>query len=573
MKIKIITLLLLSVTLQSCLDSFLNMSPSSDWKAEEFYSNKAEVEMALSGIYSQLTSEALYGQTFNILMEAGTDESYTNDNAQSWGDARFEISPADDPIKNAWAQFYSCIQLVNLFEVSLKKDMFPENVYNKYLAKARFYRAFAYFNLANWWGPVPIRLLPSVQQSDNHVPASPVIEVYEQAEKDFLFAAKYLNHAKDSDYTPGEPNKMAAHGLLARLYLRMGGFQPYLSANESECFFPDNSQYFEKAREQCDIIIYQDTWHGITPFSQNPDSYRAHFMNYLQDRYDTKESLFEISFGYLNDQGISVSGRLGNVNGVEFMGTTNIPRGFCKINASVALYDLYMKEPADKRLEFSIAGYRNNFSSSANDFQMSYIMEKPLDAEYGPGKFRRWEPKDIEALKNAPSGRIIGAEYTILNNGPSAKDPNFTSINFPILRFSDVLLMYAEAAIGGRYGNKYASQMALDCLNKVRERAGLGEFATVDHDVFFNELVDERMRELCFEGLRKQDLIRWNLIESKLAESAKAIKLHADYKPDSQYHLTFLGASQNFDKTKHLLLPYPQQEIEINKSLKQRSNW
>jgi len=568
-----IALLILLITLNSC-SEILEVSPSSDWKVENFYSNESEVKIALSGIYHQLANNNVYGSNFNVLLEAGTDETYTNDPAISWADARFEQSPSDDAIKNAWVQFYSCIQLVNLFERNLKPSLFTVDVYNRYLAKARFYRALCYFNLANWWGPVPLRLAPSTQQSDNNLAPSPVLDVYKQVEKDFQFAAKYLYHAKDPDYVPGEPNKMAAHGLLARLYLKMGGYQPYLSSNEAECYFQDNNQYFQKALDQCDTIIYKDGWHDIVPYTQDSLSYRNHFLNYLQDRYDTKESLFEISFGNLSDKGIYVSGTLGNINGVEFIGTQNIPRGFCKVNASIVLYNLYMHNSKDKRMQWSIAGFKNNFISSANTFQMSYIFDFPLNAEYGVGKFRRWEPKDIKALKAAPSGRILNAEYTILNNkGASATDPNFTSINFTFLRYSDVLLMYAEAAIAGRYGTLAPSLQALECLNKVRNRAGLSDFTDTNHDTFFNELVDERLRELCFEGLRKQDLIRWNLLEDKLAEVASAIKLNTAYNSNDQIQQAYLAASKNFNKTKHLLLPYPLQEVQINTSLNQKANW
>jgi hypothetical protein len=571
MKIKIIAFALLVTTLFGCTD-ILDVTPSSDWKLEQFYTNKLEVEMALSGIYRKLANDNLYGLNL-ILLELGTDESYSNDGALGWSDSRYEIMPADGPILNAWAQLYSCIQAVNQLEKNMKPENFKVQKYNEYLAKARFYRAFCYFTLANWWGPVPLRLTPSTQQTDNNIAASSAYDVYKQAEKDFLFAAQYLKHANDPDYKAGEPNKMAAHGLLARLYLRMGGYQPYLSANEAECFFPDNSQYFTKAMEHCDTIIYQDSWHGIVPFAQDSLSYRTHFLSYLQDKYDTKESLFEISFGYLQNLGISVSGRLGVTNGVLFSGVTNIPRGFGKIMASVALYDLYMQNPTDKRLNWNIAGYKNYFNSSTQTFTMYYIMNTPFDAAYSPGKYRRWEPKDITALKNAPSSRINGAEYTILNNTASATDPNLTSTNFPILRYADVLLMYAEAAIGGRTGTTEPSQKAVDCLNRVRKRAGLTDFTNTNHDAFFNELVDERMRELCFEGLRKQDLIRWNLLGDKLAHLANSIKLNAAYIPNNAGQKIFLAASVNFNKDKNLLLPYPQQEVEINASLEQKANW
>lgn len=564
--------LCLLIIFSNCSD-VLDVSPYSSWKLDEFYANETDVELALAGIYSQLSTDAVYGYVFNVKMEAGTDETYTNNYTASYNTARLDILPSNDEIKDIWTQFYSCIQLVNLFEQNLSASAFDVDTYNHYLAKARFYRAFCYMHLANWWGDVPLRLTPSKQQSDNHVPPSPVLQVYEQVENDFLFAVQHLYHASDSEYMAGEPNEMAARGLLARLYLKMGGYQPYLSPNENECYFPNNEQYFQKALAQCDTIIYQDTWHDIVSYDIDSLSYRNHFLNYIQDRYDKKESLFEISFGYLYKQGISVSGRMGNTNGVKFIGTNNIPRGFCQVNASIVLYNLYLEHPEDKRMEWNIAGYKNVYTTSANNFTMIYNFDRPLDYEYGLGKFRRWEPKDIEALKKASNTRIVGAEYVILNDGESATDPNFTSINFPILRYSDVLLMYAEAAIGSRFGTASPTPKAMECLNKVRNRAGLGDFTDTNHDNFFNELMDERLRELCFEGLRKQDLIRWNLFQERLDYTAASIKNHSSYDPNSTYHKTYLEASENFNRAKNLTLPYPLQEVEINDSLEQKANW
>lgn len=562
-------LVLMVFTITGC-KKFLDLDPQSSWKAESFYSSKAEVTLALSGIYSQLAKEDLYGYQFNVMLEAGTDESYTNSTGAVRNSAKYAFTPSSDEIKNAWLTFYTCIQLTNQFEKNLKPDLFTTAEYNSFLAKARFIRAFCYFNLANWFGPVPLRLQPSISQEDNNFPPSPVFDVYKQVENDFLFAAEHLQHANSSKYVPGEPNKMAAHGLLARLYLKMGGFQPYLSDNDAACYFENPQQYFDKAKEQCEIII-TDGWHSIVPHSVDPQSYRNHFISYLQDKYDLKESLFEISFGNLYSMGINVSGRLGNLNGVEFVGVANIPRGFATINVAVPVYNAYSAE--DTRRTWSIAGYRNNYSTSIQKFTMRYILDSPLDQEYGIGKFRRWEPVNITALKNSTT--IIDAPYVILNNTPGSEtDPNFTSINFPVLRFSDVLLMHAEAIIGGRNGTTDAMPAAVASLDKVRERAGLSAYTgSTNHDDFFNEIVDERLRELCFEGLRKQDLIRWNLLEEKLTETDNAIRSSPTFNGANQFHLTFLEPGVNFDRSKHLLLPYPLQETLLNNSLEKRKGW
>ena len=571
-KIKIYTSILFITLLgfSNCSD-FLETEPKSFWTDENFYSTKQEVDLAINGIYSQLAKDEVYGWNFNVRIEAGTDESYTNDTGATWAESKYEHTAASNPIKETWLQFYKAIQLANQVEKNISPAIYDnEQEYKSVLAKAYFMRAFCYFNLANWFGPVPLRLTPTQDQNDNNMAPSSTFEVYTQVEKDFLYAAENLLNINDADYIQGEPNKMAAHGMLARLYLKMGGYQPYLSPNEADCYFENRQQYFEKAKQQCEIVINSGLFQLI-PATPNTNPYRDHFLNYLQDRYDVKESLFEISFGNLELMGLNVAGRLGNINGVEFSGTNNIPRGFCKINASLPLYQLYSDE--DLRKEWNIAGFRNVFTIATLSLNMSYFFDNPLHQEYGPGKFRRWEPKDLAQLKAQTT--IRNAEYTILNNtSGSATDPNFTSINFPILRYADVLLMHAEAIIGGKDGSISATGDAVNSLNQVRLRAGLAPYSgNLDHDDFFNELVNERLRELCFEGLRKQDLIRWNLLEEKLMETNQIIKNFPTFNSSNQFHSTYLEPGNNFNKSKHLLLPYPAQETQLNNKLEQRQGW
>lgn len=573
-KNRIFTILTVLVffTFNSCSD-YLEAEPKSFWVDGNFYSNKAEVGLAINGIYSQLANDEVYGWVFNVMIEAGTDETYTNDPTPTWAEAKYEHTSASDRIKDVWLQFYTSIQLVNQLEKNTSPSIFEnEAEYKSVIAKAYFMRAFSYFNLVNWFGPVPLRLTPSASQEDNNLAPSPVLDVYKQVEKDLLFAAENLLHATHPDYIQGEPSKMAAHGMLARLYLRMGGFQPYLTENRSTSYFENSQEYFQKAQQQCEIVM-NDGFYGLTPHAVDSESYRNHFLSYLQDRYDLKESLFEISFGNLEIVGLRVSGRLGNINGVEFVGTgaERIPRGFCKINASVPLLNAYAEE--DTRRTWNIAGYRNKFNAAAGTFVMSYIYNFPLNEEFAPGKFRRWEPKDLEALKEQTI--IPGAEYTILNNTPgSDTDPNYTSINFPILRFSDILLMHAEAVIGGKNGTANANSSAVNSLNIVRERAGLTPYeGSLNHNDFFNEIVDERLRELCFEGLRKQDLIRWDLLEEKLLETNQTIQNLSAFRSNSQFHQTYLDPGVNFQRSKHFFLPYPIQETQINNKLDQRAGW
>src|SRR5690606_29838644 len=84
--------------------------------------------------------------------------------------------------------------------------------------------------------------------------------------------------------------------------------------------------------------------------------------------------------------------------------------------------------------------------------------------------------------------------------------------NFPLLRYADVLLMFAEAEneMNG------PTEEAYDAVNQVRARAEAYAFTGLDQDDFRQAIRDERARELCFEGLRKFDLIRWGIFEQAM---------------------------------------------------------
>jgi hypothetical protein len=109
----------------------------------------------------------------------------------------------------------------------------------------------------------------------------------------------------------------------------------------------------------------------------------------------------------------------------------------------------------------------------------------------------------------------------------------------PVLRYTDILLMFAEAAIGSREGNAPGNLYGISpqqCLDRVRARAGLAS-----KPLDFNAIVDERAFEFCGENLRKYDLMRWGLLREKLEKAQadvydlqKGIGAYAG-RPDSVY--------------------------------------
>ena len=552
--IKYISLLTVLGFLSISCSDFLNEEPQSTWGIDDFYSTQTEADIALAGIFSTFANDAVYGQGLSIIMESGTDEGYYNRRYnENWTVGLYRHTSSDKYVANLWAKLYTGINLSNMFIERLDKTAFEQEDYDRLIAEARFLRAHAYSILVAWYGDVPMPLTSTLDQTANHLAVTADEDVYAQIISDFTNASEHLYAANDPKYIPGRANKMAAHGLMARAYLKMAG-SPINDTNK-----------YALAQAQCEIII-QDGYHGLN--TANGIGYRTHFLNYIQNTYDTQESMFEISFAYLREMGISADGRIGGVNGVAFNfggGADGYPGAYAMENVSPLLKNIYSVD--DQRKDWNIAGYQYTNKGDAKE------VTDPLAGQYCPGKFRRWEPANWDDLTVTPAEGVTEA-YTLLE-AVSSPSKNFTSINFPVLRYSDVLLMYAEAS----NFNEGPNALAISYLNMVRDRAGLEDItienpaAVADKASFFAELVDERAREFCFEGLRKQDLIRWGLLGDKLNLQNLTIEGEPTFKNTNENHKAYLRAGNFYNEAKHNSLPYPLQEVSLNNNLEQKAGW
>ena len=114
---------------------------------------------------------------------------------------------------------------------------------------------------------------------------------------------------------------------------------------------------------------------------------------------------------------------------------------------------------------------------------------------------------DRESKNDANKNRNRAAAKYRREYEADKKSKNDTSINFPLLRYSDILLMIAEAENEVNHG---PNDLAYECINAVRERAGISKLqANLDEENFRKAIKDERAMELCFEYTRRFDLIRW----------------------------------------------------------------
>lgn len=550
-----VAIILLSTMILGC-DDYLDVTPESVWESGSFYSTPQEAEIALAGIYGVLADDGGYGRE-EIILGAGTDEYFYNRRFnENWAVSLFRNTSADQFSFNYWTTMYEAINLANLFIESIDRSSFEtDEAYNALVAEARFLRALSYFNLSNFWNEVPLRLTSSKTQEDNNVPAAPLAEVYEAIVEDFTFASENLPHPVDAGYIQGRAHKLAAHGLLARVYLKMSGY-------------PFKEPHYQQAIAHCEAVI-NDGYHSLIT-SSDTTGYRQVFLDIIGGVYNMREVMFEISFQNLRDQGLggTTIGRHGSLNGINFGSSNTLgdPNGFAQAGVYPILAGLY-DQVNDKRYLWNIATFKRIGTGD-----IVRVTDELAIRDFCPAKYKRWEPLDYADID------IDGTNenFVTLENSASELNRNFTSVNFPVLRYSDILLMYAEAS---NELNNGPSALAIQYLNEVRNRAGLDDIevekpaVTADKGLFFEELVDERTRELCFEGVRRHDLIRWELLGDKLGEVEAFVEGHPNFVASNADHQAALRGPNNFDINIHLSLPYPLVEVTVNQLLDQKQEW
>ena len=258
------------------------------------------------------------------------------------------------------------------------------------------------------------------------------------------------------------------------------------------------------------------------------------------DRYDTEynESMWEVEFiGSRELDGNWTNGRIGNVIGnVQRNGSTEgLGYSYWFYSGSLILWDLFDED--DKRRDLSMAPYQINVNDEYVYWRDNQIVQRAC------GKFRReWE--------------------TIM-----PRHKNYTQENYPIIRYADVLLMLAEAE---NEANQAPTALAYEAINAVRERAGVEPLSGLSYADFQQELRDERGRELCFESLRRYDLVRWGIYTEAISALGEAT-YDSRWPGGSNY--TTARAFAERTQQRHEFLPIPLRELSINTELDQNPLW
>ncbi|RYY52670.1 MAG: RagB/SusD family nutrient uptake outer membrane protein, partial [Chitinophagaceae bacterium] len=387
-----------------------------------------------------------------------------------------------------------------------------ETLKAQYIGEAKFLRAITYYNLVTIFGNVPLVLTPS-NPADKPFQASQQ-EVWDQIEKDLTEAAEALPISYTGDNI-GRATKGAAYAMLGRVYLQQLEYQP-----------------------AADALAWLITGPGSTLYDLVPDFGD----NFKHTTENNKESVFEIQFK-MRPEGGGDDGPTSNV------GTSRAPffappsNGFTDANMQRWVVGEFLKENTaggDRDPRLAYTALYDSTDERGPDFTQVYgasFTSRNFDAGI---RQRVWYRKYLD-------------DYFRINEFEVFNSP----INFRLIRFADVLLMYAEALNGlDRTAEAYPF------VDRVRVRAGLAPLSTaipgLGKDAFLRQLMHERITELTGESLRWNDLARWGYFD----DATKLAELKAR---DSEFNNFVIGKSK--------YMPIPQSEIDINPNLDQNPNW
>ena len=609
MKIKSIlklgTLALLTAALPAC--SFLDTDPQII-PDDGYYNSEQKLIYGLAGVYGVLNSEALYGNYYSLQIANADDLCYFNNynNSESRPD-RYNHSAGTATIYDTWSKLYEGIKNANRYiEAVEKTEIDPGKLsvdIGLYIAEARFLRAYYHFLLAQAWGDVPLRVKATTSPNPNDVQmaATPQEQVLKWCADEIEATIPDLYEPIDN--TPSRVSQTVAQGILARVYLFMAG------ESVKQIDGLDKKEMYRRAAYWANEVIASHK-HDLN------ESYEEIFINMIRDQYDTQfhESMWEAEF--LGDRTSATdwtNGRIGDLIGLRSQSrTTNYSEWACNYsygyyNGSYTLWQLYWENDRtadetasatviDMRLTWNLPGYNyrgmNNqkisYKNKAgetvtrylqqtqsmfktpwvynNNFAMPDIegLDQTIEDAFDPADLV-YDPTVMCAVRNAGKWR----RETVYEKQMSAKSL-YTTINFPILRYADVLLMYAEAI------NEYAGapdDQAKEAIREIRKRAGVktDESLLGDYRSFRDLVRNERGRELAFEGLRKWDLIRWGTFVEKMHNAGTNQPTENKYRNVS--YTNYASANYANVTARHIYLPIPTKELAVNHALRQNPLW
>ena len=524
-------MLLVMLSLSSC-EKALTEKPYSFLSPENFYKNENDAKTAINGVYSALYTYDLYLQPiWNLTM--------LDDDHVSGADWFLGTSGAGNPqgywgVDGPWVGFYTIISRANtvIENVEPLNQNIDTEIKNRILGEAYFLRGWSYFQLVQLYGGVPLRLASLSKESDINKPRASVVEVYNTVFSDLKKAETMLfpvGHPKAGE--AGRATRGVAKGFLAKAYLTLascavnsgnvtvrggqnnGNFS-YAKTAVKGYEGVDAKQYFGLARDKAMEVINSKEYSLFTSWKTL----------WSKSGRNNTEHMWQI-------QSMSGSSFVNNLHNY-FSALSTFGRG--AVWATNNHYSDY--EDADLR---ALDGIAHNYTTNTGT---RYFYPSSQAALY----------RVVNGLTYNNNGTTDNRAYVIKYADVTEPTLANSDAYYPIMRYAEILLIYAEAA---NEANGAPTPEAYAQLNAIRSRSKATPApAAMNLEQFRSYVLAERARELLFEGIRRFDLMRWNVYLEVMNKISAG-----------QNNISKVRSQRN------LLLPIPLGELNSNQAIKQNN--
>lgn len=552
-----------SLTFTSCED-FLTEEVRGQQNLDTYFTTADECVAYITGCYQDITCGGWWNiNTVWLLSEMCSDDAWMGNTTQSQSDyislAHYQGNGASNgPISNFWQYRYKGILRCNVaIDRISNAELEDKELQARLVAEARFLRGYFYFELARNFGGVPLITEFKMPEEIQGITRASLENTYKFIEEDLIAAAEVLpKRSEYADADMGRATSGAALGLLGKVYL-----------------------YQEKWTEARDVLQKLIPESGYTGEDAQTTEYDLlpNFGDVWDKDFDNSvESLFEVQYEY--HATLAVGGSLSTVTGARSCGAA-LGDGWAWCQPTANLEAAYSED--DERREWTIiktgcteikGETEENFTKILNDNKEISVYDDCVEKYNLPANSLVIDPSGHK------SGRIIRKYYLPLNDRPEVYNTDKSPLNHRILRYADVLLMYAEAC--NELSDDTHAQAA---LNRVRNRAGLSPVSVTGNELR-HAIRNERRLELAFEQNRLYDIRRWKddngkpVIANLMGENGSFVKWNTDpatrdaMEWDNQGEASDKGKS--FREDRDLLFPIPLYEVTMsNGSIEQNPNW
>lgn len=489
--IVLLSFLVLAASIMSCSEQ-LEEQVYSELLVNTAYETEDDAEVLILAAYSAMRGTdwgTYYEYDYLMISESGTD--YYGIDGWEAGTQKAEMGVWDnnyDFIVNLWDGAYKVIGAANLAIGVLEEMDIDEGVKAAYIGEAKFLRGLAYYDLGFNFGDVIL----NIGESTGNLGLSPQSEVIAQVISDFTDAAASLGDWS----TPGRASKGAALGMRAKANLNAKNWQA--AADDAQAVM------------QLGEFELMSSVEEVFNVNNNAENEWIFAVMSAKDGVGANSQIpwFSLLGSYLNG-------------------------GWGRLTIAGDFYNSF--ELNDDRRSLIGNGYQAGNQRMEDDKPVWYAV--PGTPEYDP---LAADP-DISLTDLGYNGLGV-TKYGIGTDRFVYTSVAYNGVNYPILRYADILLTRAEAL------NELGSGDPLALVNQVRARSNATLLGAMDQAAMRDAILEERALELFQEGHRRLDLIR----SGKYAELWRA-NLEAKYP----------GESFNYLDQK-IYFPVPQKELDAN---------